>query len=344
MLVQLALYSDRFYMAAVGVYVFAMVLHGWEFARARTAAPEPAALLAGRDGSVPAEIGASGVGATVVGLRADGDAGHPAAASAVDGPPPPAQGAARSPAERMGRMGVSLVVLGAGLQFVSIVLRGVAAQRWPLGNMYEFISAITFAAVVTWLVVLKRGNGLRPVGVFVLFPVVVLQFLGGTVLYTQAAPVMPALQSYWLVVHVTTVSIASGLFFVPGIASILFLLRSSGRLPAALAAKVPSAEALDRLAYRVTIVAFPLLHVRRHRGGDLGARRRGAGSGAGTRRRRSRSSPGSIYAAYLHARATAGWRSGGAAWVNVVGLAAVVFNLFFINLVVAGLHSYAGVN
>src|SRR6185436_12731502 len=119
MLVQLALYSDRFYMAAVGVYVFAMVLHGWEFARARTAAPEPAALLAGRDGSVPAEIGAAGVGATVVALRADGDAGHPAAASAVDGPPPPAQGAARSPAERMGRMGVSLVVLGAGLQLVS---------------------------------------------------------------------------------------------------------------------------------------------------------------------------------------------------------------------------------
>ena len=86
--------------------------------------------------------------------------------------------------------------------------------------MYEFISAITFAAVVTWLVVLKRGTGLRPLGAFVLFPVVILQFLGGTVLYTQAAPVMPALQSYWLVVHVTAVSIASGLFFVPGIASI----------------------------------------------------------------------------------------------------------------------------
>jgi ABC-type transport system involved in cytochrome c biogenesis permease subunit len=51
-----------------------------------------------------------------------------------------------------------------------------------------------------------------------------------------------------------------------------------------------------------------------------------------------------IYAAYLHARATAGWRSGRAAWVNVLGLAAIVFNLFFINLVVAGLHSYAGVN
>jgi cytochrome c-type biogenesis protein CcsB len=352
MLVQLALYSDRFYMAAVGVYVFAMVLHGWEFARARTAAPEavgqPAAVLAGR-----AEIDAAGVGAAVVGAAdvraadvgaaADGDAGHPAAAPATDGPPPPAQGAARSPAERMGRMGVSLVVLGAGLQLVSIVLRGVAAQRWPLGNMYEFISAITFAAVVTWLVVLKRGNGLRPVGVFVLFPVVVLQFLGGTVLYTQAAPVMPALQSYWLVVHVTTVSIASGLFFVPGIASILFLLRSSDRLPAALAAKVPSAEALDRLAYRVTIVAFPLYTFAVIAGAIWAEAAWGRFWGWDPKETVAFVA-WVIYAAYLHARATAGWRSGGAAWVNVLGLAAVVFNLFFINLVVAGLHSYAGVN
>jgi len=352
MLVQLALYSDRFYMAAVGVYVFAMVLHGWEFARARTAAPEavgqPAAVLAGR-----AEIDAAGVGAAVVGAAdvraadvgaaADGDAGHPAAAPATDGPPPPAQGAARSPAERMGRMGVSLVVLGAGLQLVSIVLRGVAAQRWPLGNMYEFISAITFAAVVTWLVVLKRGNGLRPVGVFVLFPVVVLQFLGGTVLYTQAAPVMPALQSYWLVVHVTTVSIASGLFFVPGIASILFLLRSYDRLPAALAAKVPSAEALDRLAYRVTIVAFPLYTFAVIAGAIWAEAAWGRFWGWDPKETVAFVA-WVIYAAYLHARATAGWRSGGAAWVNVLGLAAVVFNLFFINLVVAGLHSYAGVN
>jgi len=352
MLVQLALYSDRFYMAAVGVYVFAMVLHGWEFARARTAAPEavgqPAAMLAGR-----AEIDAAGVGAAVVGAAdvraagvgaaADGDAGHPAAAPATDGPPPPAQGAARSPAERMGRMGVSLVVLGAGLQLVSIVLRGVAAQRWPLGNMYEFISAITFAAVVTWLVVLKRGNGLRPVGAFVLLPVVVLQFLGGTVLYTQAAPVMPALQSYWLVVHVTTVSIASGLFFVPGIASILFLLRSYDRLPAALAAKVPSAEALDRLAYRVTIVAFPLYTFAVIAGAIWAEAAWGRFWGWDPKETVAFVA-WVIYASYLHARATAGWRNGRAAWVNALGLTAVVFNLFFINLVVAGLHSYAGVN
>ena len=241
-------------------------------------------------------------------------------------------------------MGVSLVVLGAGLQFVAIVLRGIAAQRWPLGNMYEFISAITLAAVVTWLVVLRRGTGLRPLGAFVLFPVVILQFLGGTVLYTQAAPVMPALQSYWLVVHVTAISIASGLFFVPGIASALFLLRTAGRLPAALAAKVPSAEALDRLAYRVDDHRVSRSTRSPSSRARSGPRRRGAGSGAGTRRRRSRSSPGwSTRPTCTPVRRRAG-APGAAAWVNVLGLAAIVFNLFFINLVVAGLHSYAGVN
>ncbi|HEY0814801.1 MAG TPA: c-type cytochrome biogenesis protein CcsB [Pseudonocardia sp.] len=316
MLAQLALYSDRCFMAAVGVYVLAMVLHGWEFARERTAAP--------------ALVGA-------------GSAEALTRASDVDGSADPARGAARPRAERMGRMGVSLVILGVALQFVSIVLRGFAAQRWPLGNMYEFISAITFAAMITWLVVLRRSPSLRPIGAFVLFPVVILQFLGGTVLYTQAAPVMPALQSYWLVIHVTTVSIASGLFFVPGIASALFLLRTADRLPAALAAKVPSADELDRLAYRVTIVAFPLYTFAVIAGAIWAEAAWGRFWGWDPKETVAFIA-WVIYAAYLHARATAGWRNGPAAWVNVVGLAAVVFNLFFINLVVAGLHSYAGVN
>jgi cytochrome c-type biogenesis protein CcsB len=303
MAVQLALYSDRFFMAAVGVYVFAMVLHGWEFARERTAAP----VLVG----------------------------EPPAAD-----PLPGKGAARPPAERMGRMGVSLVVLGAGLQLVAIVLRGLAAQRWPLGNMYEFISAITLAAVVTWLVVLRRGTGLRPLGAFVLFPIVILQFLGGTVLYTQAAPVMPALQSYWLVVHVTTVALASGLFFVPGVASLLYLLRRSGRLTE-IAERLPSAESLDRLAYRTTIVAFPLYTFAVIAGAIWAEAAWGRFWGWDPKETVAFVA-WVIYAAYLHARATAGWRTGRAAWINAAGFAAVIFNLFFINMVVAGLHSYAG--
>ena len=175
---------------------------------------------------------------------------------------------------------MNLVVLAALLQFGSIVCRGLATDRWPLGNMYEFTSAVCLAAVVTWLVVLRRLPALRAVALFVLLPVVVLLFLAGTVLYARAAPVVPALRSYWLVVHVTTITISSGLLLVPGVASLLFLLRRSGR-GGALADRLPSAATLDRLAYRTTIVAFPL-YTFGVIAGAIWAEAAGAGSGAGT--------------------------------------------------------------
>ena len=318
MLTTFALYSDRFFLAAVTVYLLAMVLHGWEFARERSAAP--ALVGAGTDsaGTDPAGTDASVTPAT-----------------------------RRTRAERRGRMGVSLVVLGALLQLASIVLRGFATQRWPLGNMYEFVSMITFAAVVTWLVVLYRSAGrspsLRPLGAFVLFPVLVLMFLAGTVLYVAAAPVMPALQSYWLAVHVSAVSLASGLFFVPGVASVLHLMLRAGRMPAALARTLPSAEALDRLAYRVTIIAFPLYTFAIIAGAIWAEAAWGRFWGWDPKETVAFVA-WVIYAAYLHARATAGWRTGRAAWINVLGFAVIIFNLFFINMVVAGLHSYAGLN
>jgi cytochrome c-type biogenesis protein CcsB len=301
-LTDLALYSDRLYMAAVAVYVLAMVLHGVEYAAERA--------------SKQVLVGAGGPDVEVE------------------------EAPARPRSERYGRMAVSLTVLGVGLHLVSIVLRGLAAERWPLGNMYEFTSAITLAAMVTWIVMLRRTPSMRPVGMFVLFPVVVLLFLGGTVLYAPAQPVMPALQSYWLVIHVTTISIASGLLLVPGVASLLFLLRRSGKLPE-FAAKLPSADVLDRLAYRVTIIGFPLYTFAVIAGAIWAEAAWGRFWGWDPKETVAFVA-WVVYAAYLHARATAGWRAERAAWINVLGFAVMIFNLFFINMVVAGLHSYAG--
>jgi cytochrome c-type biogenesis protein CcsB len=232
-------------------------------------------------------------------------------------------------------------VLAALLQFGSIVTRGLAADRWPLGNMYEFTSAVCLAAVVTWLVVLRRLPALRAVALFVLLPVVILLFLGGTVLYARAAPVVPALRSYWLVVHVTTITVSSGLLLVPGVASLLFLLRRSGRGGAPVD-RLPSAATLDRLAYRTTIVAFPLYTFGVIAGAIWAEAAWGRFWGWDPKETVAFVA-WVVYAAYLHARATAGWRTGRAAWINVAGWAVVLFNLFFINMVVAGLHSYAGI-
>ena len=317
--VVLAIYSDRLFMAAVGVYVLAMALHAAEYAALRSAY-EPAA--------VPVAVGGA--------ASTEGETGAP--------PPPdaPAPGRpARSRADRFGGAAANLVVLAALLQLGSIVTRGLAADRWPLGNMYEFTSAVCLAAVVTWLVVLRRVPALRVVALFVLLPVVILLFLAGTVLYARAAPVVPALRSYWLVVHVTTITVSSGLLLVPGIASLLYLLRRSS-LGGALVDRLPSAAALDRLAYRTTIVAFPLYTFGVIAGAIWAEAAWGRFWGWDPKETVAFVA-WVVYAAYLHARATAGWRSGRAAWINVAGLAVVLFNLFFINMVVAGLHSYAGI-
>ncbi|QFZ23573.1 c-type cytochrome biogenesis protein CcsB [Saccharothrix syringae] len=306
----LATYSDWTYGAAVAVYFFAAVLYLCEAAFARPA-------KAARE----REMVASG------GTRADGT-WTPGLVSRPQ----------RSRAERLGRMGVALNVLGVLLQAGSLVLRGLSTGRAPWGNMYEYMSLLTLAGVVTWLV-LARVFPVRRLGGFVLVPVVVLMFLGGTVLYADAAPVQPALQSYWLVVHVSVISVSSGVLLVPGVASVLYLLKSSGR---ARYARLPDAGVLDRLAYRSTVFAFPLFTIGIICGAIWAEAAWGRFWGWDPKETVAFVS-WVVYAAYLHARATAGWRGRPAAWINSLGFALTVFNLFFINLVTTGLHSYAGV-
>lgn len=271
-------------------------------------------------------------------------AGGPPVVEPVEPPPaPPSRETGR--AERIGRMGVSLTVLGMLLHAAALVLRGLATDRLPWGNMYEYIMAVTFIAVVSWLLVLRKFP-VRHLSGFMLLPVVILMFVAGTALYTVAAPVQPALQSYWLAIHVTAAIISSGVFMVPGVASICYLLRSAherdpGRF-ARFAPKLPAAEVLDRVAYRATVLAFPLFTFGVLCGAVWAESAWGRFWGWDPKETTAFVA-WVIYAAYLHSRATAGWRGTRAALINIVGFSVMVFNLFFVNLVTAGLHSYAGV-
>ena len=254
--------------------------------------------------------------------------------------------------ERAGRAGVALTYLGIGLLLSCIVLRGLATARVPWGNMYEFINLTCFCGLVAAAVVLRRAQ-YRALWVFVLVPVLILLTVSGRWLYTNAAPVMPALQSYWLPIHVSVVSLGSGVFLVAGVASILFLLKMSrfgspsenisadGAL-ARIVQRLPDGQTLDRIAYRTTIFAFPVFGFGVIFGAIWAEEAWGRYWGWDPKETVSFIA-WVIYAAYLHARSTAGWRDRKAAWINVAGFVAMVFNLFFINLVTVGLHSYAGV-
>jgi cytochrome c-type biogenesis protein CcsB len=251
-------------------------------------------------------------------------------------------------AERAGKAGLGLVYLGTALLLACIVLRGMATSRSPWGNMYEFINLTSFCGLLAAAVVLRKPQ-FRVLWVFVLVPVLVLLTVSGKWLYTHAAPVMPALQSYWLPIHVSVVSLGSGVFLVAGVASVLFLLKMSKfgspdarGLLARITSRLPDAQTLDRIAYRTTVFGFPVFGFGVIFGAIWAEEAWGRYWGWDPKETVSFIA-WVIYAAYLHARSTAGWRDKKAAWINIVGFASMVFNLFFINLVTAGLHSYAGV-
>src|SRR3954452_18743102 len=142
--------------------------------------------------------------------------------------PPPEDPAVepRTGAERVGRWSVVLLVLGAAIHAGSIAVRAIAVDAVPWSNMYEFASVSGLVGVLAFLAVLWKLPSLRHLGGFGLLPVILVMFLAGTVLYSKAQPLVPALQSYWLAIHVTLVSIAEGALMTSAVLSLLYLVKS----------------------------------------------------------------------------------------------------------------------
>ena len=251
---------------------------------------------------------------------------------------------------RWGAAGMVLTALGAVAQTGVLVTRGMATDRLPWGNMYEFATATVLVAVVAYLVLALRSPGLRHIGVFVLAPVVLSLVLIGLFLYAEAGPLVAALRSSWLAVHVSTAILGFGIFFVSGIASALYLLRDRHDAARAtgeasgegIVSRLPGAAVLDRVAHRTAVFGFPIWTFAVIAGAIWAESAWGRFWGWDPKETWAFIA-WVVYAAYLHARTTAGWRGRPAAWVNILGLAAMIFNLLFVNMVSTGLHSYAGV-
>lgn len=251
-------------------------------------------------------------------------------------------------ARKWAGMTQALVWVGVALHLVAFVTRGLAAGRFPLGNLYEYILFMTAVIMVVAAVVVQRKNW-HTVWPWLLFPMVIAMFLNSTVFHMQAAPVVPALQSYWMPVHVSTVSIGASVGLVSGVFALLYLLRmwqprgkEHGFLGAILR-PLPDAKTLDQIAYKTAVVTLPLFGIGIVFGAIWAEVAWGRFWGWDAKETVSMVT-WILYAAYLHARATAGWKSTAAAWINVFAMAMTIFNMTYVNTVIAGLHSYAGLN
>jgi cytochrome c-type biogenesis protein CcsB len=212
--------------------------------------------------------------------------------------------------------------------------------------MYEFAVAGAFGVTAIYLALLKKYS-LRWMGVFVTGFAVVVLMLSVLLLYVPAGPLVPALQSYWLVIHVVAAVIATGAFAVGAFASALYLVkaRAERRTDApttGYVARLPKAAVLDRVAYRVHAFGFPVWTFAALIAGPIWAEYAWGRYWGWDPKEVWAFITWVVYAAYLHARATAGWRGTGAAVVALVGFATVLFNFVGINLFGSGLHSYSG--
>ncbi len=327
--------SNGFVYGAMGVLALAMFAFAAELAfgtRSRVARTNEAALVEARQ---PVRVGG-------------GDApAEPAADGAADGV---ADGAAKGGderqrrADRLGGIAASLTVLATLLLFLGVVCRGFAAKRAPWGNMYEFSTTSALVVLIVFISVARRRPALRYLGVFVVVPVLLTLGLALSVLYVPAGPLLPALKSYWLVIHVAAAIVSGGVFTVGGVVTALYLVQERWErkgIVNSMSRRLPTAEQLDQSAYRLFAFVFPLWTFAIV-AGAIWAENAWGTYWSWDPKETWALVTWVVFAGYLHARATAGWKGRKASIVALVGLSCFIFNYFGVNIWFTGLHAYGG--
>ena len=352
--------SNAFLIAALVIYSLSVVAFAGDFAfgRPRRAAEAAREQQAQDRAAALAPVGA----ASAAGGPAPAGPGIPAAPTPATAGGEPADGAGSMPelevpalraireAGRWVVAAVALAAVGAAAHTTAVITRGLAVHRAPWGNMYEFVTALTCVAAIFFLFAMIRYRAWT-LGVFVMGAVVVTLGLAETLIYTAPGDLVPALQSYWLDIHVTAMTLATGIFFVSAVLGFVYLWvdRYTRRVAAGraepgngLVRRLPGIEQLDRLTYRTIVFGFPVWTFGVIAGAIWADQAWGRYWGW---------DPVEtwafitwvLYAAFLHARATAGWRGRRAHYVQLLGFASLIFNILVVQVFIAGMHSYAGV-
>ena len=245
--------------------------------------------------------------------------------------------------ERVGRLATAFMVLGFLLLTAAVIFRGISAHRVPWGNMYEFSITGAFAFSGAYLFALKKYK-LRWLGLPVSIAVLLTLGTAITLLYRPSAPLVPALKSTWLVIHVSAAIISGGVFLLANCVAAAYLIldryEQKGVRPV-WAQRLPSLEVLDNLSYRLVALVFPLWTFAVIAGAIWPESAWGRYWGWDPKETWAFIT-WVAYAAYLHARVTVGWRGRKAAWLCLFAGSTFLFNYIYINVWGTGRHTYSG--
>lgn len=245
--------------------------------------------------------------------------------------------------ERIGRLATAFMVLGFLLLTAAVIFRGISAHRVPWGNMYEFSITGAFAFSGAYLFALKKYK-LRWLGLPISIAVLLTLGTAITLLYRPSAPLVPALKSTWLVIHVSAAIISGGVFLLANCVAAAYLIldryEQKGLRPV-WAQRLPSLEVLDNLSYRLVALVFPLWTFAVIAGAIWAESAWGRYWGWDPKETWAFIT-WVAYAAYLHARVTVGWRGRKAAWLCLFAGSTFLFNYIYINVWGTGRHTYSG--
>jgi len=316
--------------AAMGVYALAFIAFALDLGRrgaANVASESGAERIARARGAVAARSAGSSSVATIERIDAPAVPGAPRESAAL-------------------RVALVLTVAGWLLHLGATVLRGIAAGRVPWANMYEFSMTGTLLIMGVFLGLLIRRD-LRFIGAIITGLVVLLLGISTVGFRVDVVPLPAALQSYWLVIHVLVAILGTAFFTVGAALSVVQLVqarRESGALSGPflrLPASIPGSTALENSAYRVIIVGFIFWTFTLIAGAIWAQHAWGRYWGWDTKEVWT-FIIWVIFAGYIHARATRGWRGSRSAWLAIVGYGAVLFNFGIVNVFFKGLHAYSG--
>ena len=256
----------------------------------------------------------------------------------------------RAGATKLERVGIILLAVAAVIHGTGVVLRGIAASRVPWANMYEFSITGSFVVVTIFLCALTIKD-IRLIATFVAGFNLLILGTADTVFYIDVKSLMPALQSYWLVIHVLVAVLATAFFNIAAALSIAYIFKTAKWVKTSklklvdlirrILALFPKEDKLERLSYRFNIIGF-ILWTFTLIAGAIWAERAWHRYWGWDTKEVWTFIIWTIYAGYLHANATRGWNGKRSAWLVVIGFAAILFNFTVVNLFFKGLHVYSG--
>ena len=235
-------------------------------------------------------------------------------------------------------------MVGWAVHLAATIMRGIAGNRVPWANMFEFGLTATLLIVAVYLGSLFWRDLGYLAAYIAGFNVLALGIVTVN-FYVDVVPLPPALQSVWLVLHVFVASLGTAFFGLAAGLSIFQLVRARFDARAAatprLLATLPGTSTLESLAFRLNVIGFVFWTFTLVAGAIWAERAWGRYWGWDVKEVWT-FIIWVIFAGYIHARATRGWRGSRSAWLGLIGFGAVLFNYSVVNIAFTGLHSYSG--